>query len=96
MRSVTCGAVSSSGTVSTFCVARRREQPAQRAAPPAASTAIDSAASAAAIAAGSGADSASRLATTPTVACSASESAHCGRTQCVSTHASCPAARSSS
>ena len=38
----------------------------------------------------------SRLATTPSVACSASDSAHCGRTQCVSTHASCPAARSSS
>jgi len=35
-------------------------------------------------------------ATTPTVACSAIESAHWGRTQCVSTHASCPAPRSSS
>ena len=39
---------------------------------------------------------ATTLATTPSVACSASDSAHCGRTQCVSTHASQPAARSSS
>ena len=77
---------SSSGTVSTFWVARRGNS--QRRGTTAATAATTSP--------GSGALIASTLATTPSVACSASVSAHCGRTQCVSTHASCPAARSSS
>ena len=80
----------------TFWVARRGNSSRSGPTRPLASIAIDSAAIAAAISAGSGAVSAATLATTPTVACSASDSAHCGRTQCVSTHASCPAARSSS
>src|SRR4051812_41287275 len=57
---------------------------------------MDSAATTAAIPPGSGALIATTLAITPMVACRASDSAHWGRTQCVSTHASWPAARSSS
>src|SRR3954468_5798932 len=94
MRSAT--SAPSSGTVSTFWVARRGNSHRSGLVRPAASRAMESAASPAAIAAGRGAAGAARLATTPIVACSASASAHWGRTQCVSTHASWPAARSSS
>ena len=88
MRSVTSGAAASSGTVSTFWVARRGRI--QRSGPlrPPASSASESAATAAAIAAANGAVRASTLATMPAVTWSASDSAHCGRTQWVSTQAS--------
>ena len=86
----------SSGTVSTFWVARRGNASRSRPGRPTPSKAIDTAATAAAISPGSGALIATSDATTPTVACSAIDSGHWGRTQCVSTHASCPASRSSS